>query len=224
MAILAECEKQDKLEFSAYFALLRWAGLRASEPFGMRWGHVDFVAKRFTILAPKTKHHLGKEKRVSPMYGDSPIERTLKNLHAKAGSPKAGDLLFPSMVIPVSDRAKTNAASNKLKRLCKAASVSTYPMMLQNLRNTASNEIIRKYGPDAESAWVGHSKKVAELSYTRVKEEEFEAAIQGKSSVADRVTEKEPSVTNRVTKPEVLGKIGMEDGQADNAETVKIPG
>lgn len=101
------------------------------------------------------------------------MERTLRAVHEKVPH-EPEDLVFPFMASQT-----VAAAGERLERRCKAVGIKPWVRMLQNLRNTASNEIIRKHGAVAESAWLGHSVKVASINYTRVLESEFEKAVGG---------------------------------------------
>ena len=46
-----------------------------------------------------------------------------------------------------------------------------------NMRRSRSNEILRKYGSQLESLWIGHSEKVMEDHYFEVDDEDFLKAV-----------------------------------------------
>ena len=214
LAILEQCEQKENWELATYFTLLRWGGLRAAEPLLLRWQHVDFGTKRITVLSPKTKHHEDGDKRIVPMFWGTPMEKVLIRLYAHAKPSQMDALVFPRMATHT-----TQAAAKNIEQACKAAGVATWPRMLQNLRATASNEILRQYGEVAESAWVGHSVKVAARNYSRVMESEFVAATHGQNPFMGR------RVTSRVTSPENQPQNTQNDtGFFTVPKTCEIPG
>ena len=64
-AILEKCDP----ELQLIFGLGRFGGLRIpSELIGLKWLDVDFVAGRFKVTSPKTKHHVGGASRIVPIF------------------------------------------------------------------------------------------------------------------------------------------------------------
>ena len=64
--VLAACPND---EWRLIFALARYGGLRIpSELVHLKWQDIDWTAGRFTVTCIKTKHHEGRETRVTPLF------------------------------------------------------------------------------------------------------------------------------------------------------------
>ena len=149
-------------------ALCRIAGLRnPSETLRLTWQDVDFVNGSILVHSPKTEHHEGKETRLIPMFPK--LEEELKaqwELTEEGGSPY------------VIAEYRDNAANmrTQFRRIIFRAGLTEWERTFQNLRASASTDILNENGPEAESAWVGHSEQTARRHYYQVTDAQFQRA------------------------------------------------
>ena len=68
--------------------------------------------------------------------------------------------------------------AGKRKRLAERLCYETQEVR-NAVRGTLTSEIYRDYGAVAESAWLGHSEKVAKECYLKATDEDFDAAASG---------------------------------------------
>ena len=140
-------------EWRALFALARFQGFRTpSEQRELHWRDVDFEKGMLTFYAPKTDSW-----RTMPILPDTtPI---LKELFDER-NPKKDDFVFQCVSV--------RNPRTTYEKIIKRAGVERYPRLFQNLRASAASDIANKYGSPAESAWVGHTEKIATAHYIKV--------------------------------------------------------
>lgn len=139
------------------FALSRYGGLTLpSEARELKWEWVDWEKERFKVYKPKVKQHSHKR------YREVPIFRELR-----PWLEKAFELADPGAVYvcPALQSSTGQAFTSRLKKVLRRLKIEPWPRILQNLRATRSNEVEREFGGKCESAWIGHSQKVAQENY-----------------------------------------------------------
>lgn len=155
-------------ELQALLWIVRRLGLRCqSETNALKWAAVDFNNDLITIDSPKTASK-GKAQRVAPLFPD--VKDFLLKLRNEQ---RANGIKSPFVFIH--DR-KRNNARNKIERAAKAAGVVLWVKLFQNMRLSASVDILRTFGNDAEALWVGHTPDVRALYYRGITSDTLTAA------------------------------------------------
>lgn len=151
-------------EARAVFALCRFGGLRRNEALALRWNDVDFEAGKIRVESPKTAR-AGKPERVVPLF---PALRS-ELVRARQNADQAAVYIGGGLDI--------NQARGALIHAIKAAGATCWPRLFQNLRASRSNEIYREFSAVDESAWIGHSERIARDHYLTVLDEDFQRAL-----------------------------------------------
>lgn len=147
-------------QWKLMIGLGRWGGLRMmSEAVALRWADVDFSdPPHFTVNASKTEHHESGGPRLVPMF---PELVPLFQL-AYDDAPEGSEHIIRRYRDPDAN------TRTQLNRYVKAAGLKPWPKPWQNMRATRANEVEREYGQFLESAWIGHTAKVARSHYLHV--------------------------------------------------------
>ena len=154
-------------------ALCRIGGLRnPSETLALRWGEINFETGKFQVTSSKTKRYQGKGSRLVPIFPElrEELDRQFEEAE-EGGSPFVIDRW----------RSTEKNMRTHFERIIFRAGLEQWPNLFQNLRVSRSNEILREYGPQIESRWIGHSSRVADQHYTLVLESEYQRAISGEN-------------------------------------------
>lgn len=153
-------------EWAVMCALARYQGLRVpSESRALRWSDVDFKKKEIHITAQKTKNE-----RTMPLFDETAA--ILKRLQ---DNQKRDGTFLDSPFVLRHVRMVTNPGTT-FKKIVFRAGVENYPKPFQNLRASAATDVNKKYGPTAESMWIGHGTAIAEGHYLMVDPETLERA------------------------------------------------
>ena len=158
-------------EWRVIIALARIGGLRSpSEVLRLKWTDINWqYPARFCVTSPKTKRYVGKGSRVVPLFPDLYDE-----LLVLAESPFSVGAEY--VINRYRDRERTNLGT-QFARIVKMAGVEPILRPFDNMRASRSVEVYAEFGPFYESKWIGHSRKVAENHYLRVREVDFERAV-----------------------------------------------
>lgn len=150
------------IEFSAFLWVVRRLGLRVtSETNSLLWDNVDFQRGIITILSSKTANHKGKDRRTAPLFPD--IKERLIELKEEQ---ERNGIKTPFVFHTV--RGEEANIRTRLYKLIERANGIKWGKAFQNLRRSASVDVFRTFGEDAENAWIGHSEKVREEHYRGV--------------------------------------------------------
>jgi len=163
--LLAVCPCRD---WRVIIALARIGGLRCpSEALLLRWDDIDWLGDNGTFLvhATKTKRHKGKGERHVPLFPE--LREELQRLFDEG--PKSEFVISRY-------RAPSQNLGTQFARIAKLAGLTKIPRPFDNMRASRSNEIYAKYGAFYESAWIGHSAKVATDHYLWVSDENVKRA------------------------------------------------
>lgn len=151
-------------------ALCRIGGLRnPSETLLLTWADVDWVKRTLLVHSPKTEHHDGKDCRIIPLFPELRVELEKQFEQAEeGGSP---------YVIPKWRDTAANMRTH-FQRIIFRAGFPVWERLFQNLRESRANDIAEQYPAHVESAWLGHSTKIAQDHYLIVTDSNFQRAIQ----------------------------------------------
>lgn len=190
--ILKVIDHCPSLEWKLLFALARFAGMRIpSEPRCLKWDHVGFDTGKIIVHSPKTKHHPGKELRVTPLFRqDFPdLERLLMLALGDAAARDGSDFVLGRL------RLHRNIAT-AAKRIVRKAGFKTWPKFWQNLRSSCETDLAAKYPIHVVCSWIGNSIGVAKAHYLQVTEADYDAANTGKRKSKSKpgTVEKTPEI------------------------------
>ena len=155
--LLDACPNQ---EWRTIIALSRIGGLRCpSELQQLRWTDVDWNNNRFLVKSPKTEHHEDHSERTVPLFPELrlELEKHLSGNEFVIASYQGTDW---QLYYPFQD-------------IAEKAGLGTILCPFRNMRRSRSNEVMRKYGSQMESLWIGHSEKVMEDHYFELEDEDF---------------------------------------------------
>ena len=163
--LLENCPCQ---EWRVIIALARIGGLRPSEILRLRWADVFWETFRFRVMSSKTERYKGKEKREVPLFALLRVE--LERLSASEAS-KDKEFVINRYRCP--DRSNLR---QQFSRIVEAAGVRLIPRPFDNMRASRATEVYAEFGAYYESQWIGHSRKIAEDCYLKVRESDYERA------------------------------------------------
>jgi integrase len=157
-SMLSCCPNQ---EWRVIIAFARIGGIRCpSELLAMTWKAIDWKRNRFTVISPKTKRYEGKERRVVPLF-----KELRKELEAYKEDSEDN-------IIHVSKGALYSA----FKRIAAQAGMEEIDRPFDNMRMSRSNEVLKIWGSEKESLWIGHSKAVMQKHYLKLTDNDYEEA------------------------------------------------
>jgi hypothetical protein len=137
----------------------------------LKWGDIDFDDRKgkIVVTSPKTEHHQGKETRIIHLFPE--LRKPLVDVFAEA---EEGS----EHVITQYCWANSNLRT-QLERIMKRAGVTAWPKLFNNLRASCDTELQADHPAHVVSVWVGHSVKVSNDHYARVRDSDFEQAVAG---------------------------------------------
>lgn len=149
-------------EWQLLIALGRWGGLRVpSEPFAMRWEHVNWDHERLLIAGRKTKQ------RVIPLFPE--IRPYLERLWAAPGTDAVW--LFPRL------RSGSGNVRTQFERLITRAGLVQWPNLWNSMRSTRETELASVHPIHVVCEWIGNSPAVARRHYLKVTDDDFAQAL-----------------------------------------------
>ncbi|MDR3233441.1 MAG: hypothetical protein LBT46_07245 [Planctomycetaceae bacterium] len=153
-------------EWRVIIAFARIGGIRCpSELIPLRWPDIDWEHNRVCIVSPKTERFEGKEGRVIPLFPDLRIE-----LEALFREKRDDGFIIRKYRNP------SQSLAPFFRKIAVTAGFGMIARPFDNMRMSRSNEILRQFGSDLESAWIGHSSKVRKEHYFRVNDDDFDKA------------------------------------------------
>jgi integrase len=155
--------------WKAFWALLRFAGLRMTEALQLRWVDVDFAKNHLYVDAPGTadkidnKHH----PRTVPIETARWETGLTKILMVALGAAKDG-------AVCVCEGVPANNRDRKARKIRKAAGVANYSKICHTLRKNCEMDWAGRFPQHVASEWAGHSITVSASHYLRVPEEMYQ--------------------------------------------------
>jgi len=188
--ILAACPTT---EWKLMFSLWRFAGLRKTEIYELKWSGVLWDSGKILVPSPKTKHHEGREERYVPIGDIYPI------LREAFEQPGQGDLI-------ITQYSRSNSNLDKpMKKILADAGVTPWPKLFQNMRASCETDWLdRGISAHVVANWIGHSVKIQVTNYAQVDAHHFDKfnARSGHFSVAQ----------NPAQQTRAAGSIGPPNG------------
>jgi integrase len=174
-AVLKACPDT---QWKLLFALSRYGGLRCpSEHLALTWGDVNWKLSRITIPSPKTAHHGdGHESRVMPLFPELlPYLEAAWTEFLEDFDPKAQRLSEQFVITRYRER--NSNLRTQLNRIIKAAGLTAWPKLFQNLRASRATELAAEFPGHVAAAWLGHSNTIADKHYRQVTDADFDRAL-----------------------------------------------
>ena len=164
-ALLDQCHGP---EYRLLLLFARYIGVRVpSEIVPLTWGDVDWDNRRIVITSPKTERHPGGETRICPIFPE--VFPTLTEVWD--GAPEGSTHVFPSI------RSGKKNLRTWLERAIIAADFTPWPRLWQNFRATRATELADKFPSHVAAAWLGHSERIANISYRQTTADHHRRAI-----------------------------------------------
>lgn len=155
-------------EWQALIILARFGGLRCpSEHFELKWGDIDWHARRMIVRSPKTSGKEGREYRVLPLWGE--MQAVLERLYLEA--PEGAEYVFSTLRRPGVN------LRTQFQRLLERAGLKAWPKLFQNLRSSRATELASVMPGHLAAAMMGHTEAVAQKHYLQIRASDFEAAL-----------------------------------------------
>jgi integrase len=156
-------------EWRLILALCRYAGLRfPSEVMALRWGDVLWDRNRMQVSNVKTRRKTGEAFRVVPLFPE--LRPYLEDAFAVAA---------PGQVFVITRWRKQHYSMWKmLQQIAHRAGVKWWPKPFVNMRASAATDLVQRFPPYVVTAWLGHTREIAESHYWQVTEEHYRHAAQ----------------------------------------------
>ena len=152
-------------EWRLYFAILRWAGCRKSEPLKLKVGDWEFGHEKNgeyyygRLFIPDAKR---KNKSGNYIIKYPPLFQEIENLLVEHCEmlPEGCEYLFPNI-----RQLSEGGIHERFTSFLKRKGITVWSSLFNNIRSTRSTEISREYGSVLESRWIGHSEATFKMSY-----------------------------------------------------------
>ena len=156
-------------EWRLILALCRYAGLRfPSEVMALRWGDVLWDRDRMQVPNVKTRRKTGEAFRVVPLFPE--LRPYLEDAFAVAA---------PGQVFVITRWRKRHYSMWKaLQQIAHRAGVKLWPKPFINMRASAATDLVQRFPPHVVTAWLGHTREIAESHYWQVTEDHYRHAAQ----------------------------------------------
>ena len=122
--------------------------------------------RRLGHIKLNTEHHQGKESRIIPLFPE--IRPYLEEQYelAEPGNP----------FVIVTKRSKNSNLRRRFKKIVGRAGLQPCPKLFQNMRASRATELVKDFPEHVVTAWMGHSKKIAQKHYLQVTEDDYKQA------------------------------------------------
>jgi len=150
-------------EWKLMVSLWRFAGLRKTEIYHLKWSGVLWDAGKMRVDSPKTKHHEGRDHRYVPIGDIYPILRDAFERAAKTDQ-------------VITQYSKSNSNLDKpMKKILEDAGISPWPKLFQNMRASCETDWLdRGISAHVVANWIGHSVKIQVSNYAQVDDHHFD--------------------------------------------------
>ena len=154
-------------DWRCIIALARYGGLRCpSEVLAVRWADIDWAQNRLRVRSPKTEHHAGKGERLVPLF---PELRSVL-MEAFEYAPDGAERVVCGYS-PTTANLRTH-----MHRIIRRAGLTPWPRLFNAMRASRATELAAEYPAAICTAWLGHTRAVAEAHYHMVRDEDYERA------------------------------------------------
>ena len=154
-------------------ALARFGGLRIpSEALSLKWEHIDGEQERITVPSPKIEHHVGKAKRVIPLFPE--WKSYLEDAWDQAEAGAVHVIAKHRRLVGKSQTSwKAVNLRTPLLKIIRRAGLTAWPKLWQNMRSTRETELAEDFLRPVVYRWIGNSRQVAMEHSLQVTDEHF---------------------------------------------------
>ena len=82
----------------------------------------------------------------------------------------------------VTKRSKNSNLRRRFKKIVARAGLKPWPKLFQNMRASRATELVKDFPEHVVTAWMGHSKRIAQKHYLQVTEEDYNQASSNPTS------------------------------------------
>jgi integrase len=148
-------------EWRLIVALARFGGLRVpSEIYALEWTDILWDEERFVVRSPKTGD------RIVPIF---PELRPYLDACWDAAGEKQRHVIAANR--------PTNPGT-RMRKIIRRAGLAAYPKPFHNLRASRQTELAAEFPLHVVCAWLGNTEEVAKVHYLKVRESDFQKALQ----------------------------------------------
>jgi integrase len=149
-------------------------GLHPCEIVSLRWSDVGIGMNkdRFRVYNTRVERFENLYEREVPLFPE--VSEELEKLRSQVGE----EVEFVIGMVGSSSWLRT------VSKIAERAGIGTIPRAFDNMRASRSTEVYDQYGAAKESAWIGHSHKIAKEFYLMVTEDDFAEAAGKKSMLS----------------------------------------
>lgn len=168
--LLSLTQRDDELRLALLLA--RWGGMRRAEILRLRVSSIDFDKSLIQVSDTKRAKTTGGVRPV-PLFAElrEPLLEAIELL------PPAADTPEPDYLLPGLTAVGPEAMDQRLRRLARLHAVRLWVRPWQNLRATRESELIRLYGVQTASQWIGNSPRVALEHYAMASAGDWDKAV-----------------------------------------------
>ena len=76
----------------------------------------------------------------------------------------------------VTKRSKNSNLRRRFKKIVGRAGLQPWPKLFQNMRASRATELVKDFPEHVVTAWMGHSKRIAQKHYLQVTEDDYKQA------------------------------------------------
>ena len=92
----------------------------------------------------------------------------------------------------VTKRSKHSNLRRRFKKIVGRAGLQPWPKLFQNMRASRATELVKDFPEHVVTAWMGHSKKIAQKHYLQVTEEDYKQASSNPTQNPKRIASMTP--------------------------------
>ena len=157
-------------EWRVIITLARIGGLRPCEIMVLRWSDIGIGENRdrMRVYSPKLQRFVHLREREPALFPK--VSEELDKLRAIPGNEGQ-----EYIINRYTNRERVNFGQ-PFDTIAKRAGLDKIVRPFDNMRASRATEILRRHGAKVESAWIGHSEKIAEECYLMVTEEDYAIA------------------------------------------------
>lgn len=161
-------------QWKLLFSLSRWGGFRiGSEVRLLKWSDINWNELKITVQSPKTKRHVGHDKRVIPLFPE--LAQLLAERLAETAEGE-------HVVLPMLSGRSDASLRDTLIRAITKAGLTVWPRLWHNLRSSRQTDLEDKFKPKVVCTWLGNSELVSRKHYIQVTNEDYAKAVQSPKS------------------------------------------
>ena len=152
-------------------------------------------------LTPKTEHHLGKDKRVIPLFPE--LRNQLRECFemAKDGDIYVIDSRYRRAAMGPSGWRNVNLRT-RFRHIITAAGLQEWPRLFHNLCSSRQTELVERFPSHVVCGWLGNSEEIAKAHYYQITDAHFTQATAQSESITAASPNQRPRNNAAANEPE----------------------